>query len=132
MFKWTIIRIDDNHLNSVFSAGEFAAVFFLQLDCSVHHRSRKKRLEQIISTLYKDQNYMIFFLHDWQLFENGNLAIEKNDPPVGDEDVDTVGAVLREHLVLEVLHPEHLFTLRCGIHASQGIDQGAFPNILSE
>ena len=44
-----------NHLNSVFSAGEFAAVFFLQLDCSVHHRSRKKRLEQIISTLYKSK-----------------------------------------------------------------------------
>ena len=73
-----------------------------------------------------------FFFYDWQLFENGNLAIEKNDPPVGDEDVDTVCAVLRKHLVLEVLHPEHLFTLRCGIHASQGIDQGAFPNILSE
>ena len=35
----------------------------------------------ITSTLFKDKNYGIFILHDWQQFENGpmNLAIKKNE-----------------------------------------------------
>ena len=39
--KWSIMTVNSSHLDSVFSAGKFTAVFLLQLDCSVHHRSRE-------------------------------------------------------------------------------------------
>ena len=59
-----------------------------------------------------------------------NLAIQKNDPPIGDIDVNSVGAVLSQHLVLKVLHPENLFTICSRIHSCQCVDQGALPHVL--
>ena len=60
-----------------------------------------------------------------------NLAIQKNDPPVGDIDVNSVSAVFSKHLVLKVLHPENLFTICSRIHSCQRVDQGALPHVLS-
>ena len=61
-----------------------------------------------------------------------NLAVKKDDPPVGDKDVDAIGAMLSQHLVFKVLNPKHLFTLCSRIHSCQGIHQGAFSHILNE
>ena len=60
-----------------------------------------------------------------------NLAVKKDDSPVGDKDINAVSAVLSQHLVLKVLHPEDFFPLCSWVGSSQGVQQGALPHVLS-
>ena len=60
-----------------------------------------------------------------------NLAVKKDDPPVGDKDINAIGAVLSQHLVFKVLHPENFFTLCSWVRSSQGVQQGALTHVLS-
>ena len=60
-----------------------------------------------------------------------NLAVKKDDPPVGDKDINAISAVLSQHLVFKVLHPENFFTLCSWVGSCQGVQQGALPHVLS-
>ena len=60
-----------------------------------------------------------------------NLAVKKDDPPVGDKDVDAIRAMLSQHLVFKILHPKNFFPLCSWVGSSQGVQQGALTHVLS-
>ena len=56
------------------------------------------------------------------------MAVQEDEPPGIDIDINAISAVFSQHLVLKTLHSEDVLFLWAEL--SKGIDDGGFPSIL--